>query len=250
MGWSHGRLVAEAYDAKAPIGHSYGDVEYYSRHLAGASGLVLEVGSGTGRILIRLLEAGLDVEGLEQSPAMIEVCRSHCAERGLSLTLYEGDMASFVREHAYAAVIVPAGAINSLDGREGVTRALDCFARSLVGGGQLIVDLEIPGRLSGPRPTRLWHRGEHVWTAEAVHYEYDASTDQVREFVRYDKWTEGLLAASEMHVFRTQNWRPGQFAELVESAGFDVVRMTANYDDEATPGDNDKDWTVHAVRAG
>jgi len=249
MAWAHGRLVAEAFDVKAPIGHSYGDVEYYTRHLAGTTGRILEVGSGTGRILIRLLQAGLDVEGLEHSPDMIAVCRANCQERGLDPVLHEGDMTIFVSERAYETIIAPAGVINSLDGREDTMRALDCFRRSLIPGGRLIVDLEIPGMLTGPQPLRVWHRGDHLWAVDVTHSEFDPSAGQALDYVRYDRWMNGALESSELHIFRTQHWVPDQFADLLEKVGFTDIRVTANYDDNASPGKNDRDWTVHSVLA-
>ena len=58
MSWEYGPLATEVYDLDKPIGHSFGDVEYYTRLLATISGRILEPATGTGRILILLLEAG------------------------------------------------------------------------------------------------------------------------------------------------------------------------------------------------
>lgn len=249
MSWLHGPLVAEAYDAKAPLGHTYGDVEYYTRHLAGVAGRILEVGSGTGRILIRLLEAGLAVEGLEHSPDMIKICRRSSAQRGFEPTLNEGDMVTFIRAGRYEAVIVPAGAISSLDGPDQTRQALRSFRESLTPGGMLILDLEVPGLLTGAQSHRLWRRGNDAWTVAVIESSYDPARNQVHEFVRYDKWTDGALVGSELHTFRTQHWVPEEFAGLLEECGFQDIRITANYDDDARPGPRDRDWSFHAVRS-
>jgi hypothetical protein len=45
-------LATEVYELDKPIGHSFGDVEYYLRRLAGISGRILEPAVGTGRILM------------------------------------------------------------------------------------------------------------------------------------------------------------------------------------------------------
>ena len=65
MSWEYGKLATEVYDLDKPLGHSFGDVEYYTRLLAEVSGRILEPATGTGRILIPLLEAGHEVDGLD-----------------------------------------------------------------------------------------------------------------------------------------------------------------------------------------
>ena len=124
MSWDYGTLATEIYEIDKPIGRSFGDVEYYADLLAGASGRILEPAVGTGRILIPLLEAGHDVEGLDTSPQMLAVCRQHCRDRGLDPALREADMTIHVRLAAYEAVIIPAGSIVLLDGRKATLQAL------------------------------------------------------------------------------------------------------------------------------
>ncbi len=68
MSWDYGALATEVYELDKPIGHSFGDVEYYIRQLSGVSGRILEPAAGTGRVLIPLLEAGFELEGLDSSP--------------------------------------------------------------------------------------------------------------------------------------------------------------------------------------
>jgi Methyltransferase domain len=80
------------YDLDQPIGHSGGDVEYYTRLLAEISGPIPEPATGTGRILVPLLEAGHEVVGLDSSAEMLAVCRRHCHDRGLDPVLREADM--------------------------------------------------------------------------------------------------------------------------------------------------------------
>lgn len=42
MSWDYGTLASEIYEIDKPIGHSFGDVEYYLRSLSGVSGRILE----------------------------------------------------------------------------------------------------------------------------------------------------------------------------------------------------------------
>src|SRR6266481_5594157 len=100
------------------------DCWHYTRQLAGVTGRILEPATGTGRVLVPLLEAGFAVAGLDVSPDMLAVCRQHCWDRGLDPLLREADMTALAESGAYPAIIIPAGSIMLLDGRDEVPRAL------------------------------------------------------------------------------------------------------------------------------
>ena len=69
----YGKLSSEVYDIDKPIGHSFGDVEFYMDRLESCKGPILEPATGTGRILIPLLEKGLNVDGFDSSKDMLKI---------------------------------------------------------------------------------------------------------------------------------------------------------------------------------
>jgi hypothetical protein len=180
MGWGYGTLASEVYDLDKPIGSSFGDVEYYRDALDGIEGCVLEPAVGTGRILIPLLTAGVDMQGYDSSPQMLAICRAYCAERDLDPVLRDGDMTSFVEEQRYAAVIVPTGSITLLTGRQALVDALGCFRACSAPGGRLIVDVPAPQLLAEPKAMRSWSSGDCVWTLQTMHVDYDAAANQTQ----------------------------------------------------------------------
>lgn len=248
MGWDYGTLATEVYELDKPIGCSFGDVEYYARALAGTRGKILEPATGTGRILIPLLEAGLDVEGLDSSPEMLAVCRQHCRERGLDPVLREADMTTFMRPGAFEAVIIPTGSITLLDGRDSALRALACFRESLVPSGRLILDVPSPRLVTEPEPMRYWRRDSYLWTLQTMHVDYDRAANQTTRFLRYEKWRDGSLLATELQPFRLQHWSLQEFGTLLAEAGYTAIRVTADYQDHGQPGPDSDDWTFHASR--
>jgi len=249
MSWDYGALATEIYELDKPIGHSFGDVEYYRRVLAGVSGPVLEPAVGTGRILIPLLDAGLQVEGLDTSPEMLAVCRRNCQERGHDPVLSEADMTSFVQPGRYAAVIIPTGSVGLLDGSGALRQALACFAESLVPSGRLIVDVEPPHLEAAPGPMRHWRRDPFRWTMQAMHVEHDSAANQVTSFLRYEKWEDGTLIATELQPFRLQYWSLAEFGQLLAEAGFTGISVSADYRDGRSPGPRSETWTFQATRA-
>jgi len=145
---SYGKLATEVYDITKPVGQTFegGDrrLEFYLQRLRSCSGRILEPAVGTGRVMIPLLEAGIDVEGLDNSPEMLAICRARCAERGLEPVLHEEDMGSLSLPESYEAIIIPAGSFLLIERREDSLGALKRFRDHLVPGGRLILDLELP----------------------------------------------------------------------------------------------------------
>jgi SAM-dependent methyltransferase len=248
VSWDYGTLAAEIYEIDKPIGHSFGDVEYYAGLLAGTGGRILEPAVGTGRILIPLLEAGHEVEGLDTSPQMLAVCRRHCRDRGLDPVLREADMTNFVRPGAYQAVIMPAGSFELLDGTPAAQQALACFRESLAPGGRLVLDIDPPELVTGPGRMRYWRRDACLWTLQVMHVEYDPAANQTTRLLRYEKWQDGGLLATELQWFRLQHWSLREFEGLLAGAGFTDVLVTADYREDRQPGPASGIWTFHATR--
>jgi SAM-dependent methyltransferase len=247
MNWEYGTLATEVFDLDKPIGHSFVDVEYYTRLLANVSGRILEPATGTGRVLIPLLEAGHEVDGLDSSAEMLAVCRRHCHERGFDPVLREADMTIFVQLAAYEAVIIPAGSIALLDGRKATLQALVCFRDSLVPGGRLFIDVFAPRPAAGHEAMRYWRRGSYLWTLQTLHIEHDVAANQTTRFLRYDKWQDGTLRMTELQTFRLQHWNSEEFEALLAEAGFTHILVAADYKDARTPGAGSGVWTFQAT---
>src|SRR5262245_54211306 len=109
------RLSAWAYDLDKPPGRSFGDIEFLLARLAGCTKPILEPAVGTGRVFIPLLEAGFSIEGFDASDDMLARCRAHCRARGLSPRLDKMRFEDFEYDHAFAAIIVPAGTFELID---------------------------------------------------------------------------------------------------------------------------------------
>jgi SAM-dependent methyltransferase len=249
VSWGYGTLATEVYEIDKPIGHSFGDVEYYADLLAGVGGRILEPAAGTGRILIPLLEAGHEVEGLDTSPQMLAVCRQHCRDHGLDPVLHQADMTEFVRPGAYQAVIIPAGSFELLDGTPAARRALAGFHESLVPGGRLMLDIDPPQLIAGPEPVRYWRRDSFLWTLQVMHAWYDSAANQTTRLLRYEKWQTGGLIATELQWFRLQHWSVREFEGLLAGAGFTDVLVTADHRADGRPGPDSHIWTFHAIRS-
>jgi ubiquinone/menaquinone biosynthesis C-methylase UbiE len=247
MTWGYGRLSTEVYNLDKPIGHSYGEVEFYRDQLESCSGRILEPAVGSGRILIPLVQAGHVVDGTDTSPTMLDTCRANCETHGIDAVLIEADMTTYVNEKAYEAVIVPTGSLMLLDGLEATHDALVSFRRCLTSGGRLIVDIAAPELIAEIGPLRSWRVGDDLWTLTTDHLESDSAKNQTTRWLRYEKWRDGVLATSELQLFRLQWWSVSEFSHVVREAGFSDVEVHADYKVGKPPAPVSDIWTFTAI---
>ena len=116
------------------------DVGFYQWFAEANGGPVLDVGCGTGRVLIPLLEAGLSGVGIDASPQMAARARSALRERGLCGQIFESDMRDFdVGLGQYGFVIIPGYSWQLLVDDGDLLRCLQRCRNHLRPGGQLVL---------------------------------------------------------------------------------------------------------------
>ena len=77
-GYEEYAFIADLYDHVVPYRERQ-DVAFFVEAAQESGGPVLEIGCGTGRILIPTARAGVEVVGLDLSPHMLQVCRTRAA---------------------------------------------------------------------------------------------------------------------------------------------------------------------------
>ena len=115
-------------------------------------GPVLDLCCGTGRVLVPLLEAGLEVEGVDLYPRMLALARSNAAARGHAPRLVAADMRRFETGRRYAAIVIPFNAFaHNLTTDDQLATLARCHAH-LQPGGRLAFDVfsATPAMLAEP----------------------------------------------------------------------------------------------------
>ena len=139
--------TADLYDHVAPY-RARADVGFFVEAAAGAGGPVLEVGCGTGRILIPTARAGVEITGLDQSPGMLSVCRQRLASELEAVRsraqLVLADMRQFDLGRRFALATMPFRPFQHLLTVEDQLSCLATMRGHLIDGGRLILDLFNP----------------------------------------------------------------------------------------------------------
>ena len=91
-------LVADVYDFVHPY-RNRPDIHVFVEAAMEAGSPVLELGCGTGRVLIPMARAGITITGLDASPHMLAVCRQRLSNESVNVrsrvTVLQGDMRDF-----------------------------------------------------------------------------------------------------------------------------------------------------------
>ncbi|MFQ5968764.1 MAG: class I SAM-dependent methyltransferase, partial [Acidimicrobiia bacterium] len=109
-GYDEFGFVAEFYDHVVPY-RERDDIAFWVQMAHDAGGPVLEVGCGTGRVLIPTARAGIQITGLDLSSSMLAVCRHKLAhepdEVRARVKLLEADMRDFHIEPEFRLATTP-----------------------------------------------------------------------------------------------------------------------------------------------
>jgi SAM-dependent methyltransferase len=139
--------LPEFYD-EVPAYVERRDVKFYVDEAQNAGGRVLEVGCGTGRTLVPIARAGVQIDGLDSSPRMLDRCRAKLRDEDDAVKerviLHEGDARGFDLKRQFNLVIAPFRVMQHLTTTEDQLRFLDSVARHLAPAGRLVFDVFNP----------------------------------------------------------------------------------------------------------
>ena len=136
---TYGERHADVYD------HWYSSCEETTiATLAGlaSGGRVLELGIGTGRIAIPLAMKGIDISGIDVSPAMVD--KLHAKTAGKDIAVCIGNFADVSIEGVFSLIFVASGTFFVLLSQEEQVRCFRNAARHLTPNGIFLVEASVP----------------------------------------------------------------------------------------------------------
>ncbi len=237
----HTAELAAIYDA---IYAGRDDAAFWQA-VAAAGGPILELGCGTGRVLVPLARGGAEITGLDLSAQMLERglarLRSEPAEVRDRARLLVADMTSFDLGRRFAAIICPFGGFQQLLTVEQQLACLDRCRAHLLSRGTLVLDLPNPDpappshirdeTVDGEAGARLvdWTDGRRIrWWVTVVGYQRSLqSTDceVTYEILAADGAKRRLTEAISLrYVFRYE------LEHLLVRSGFRLAALYGDYD--------------------
>src|ERR671922_2808375 len=103
-------FIADLYDYVVPY-RTRPDINFFVEAAQASGGQVLELGCGTGRILIPTARAGVHINGLDASEGMLRVCRARLdtepADVRRRTDLHHGDIRHFDLGRRFQLITLP-----------------------------------------------------------------------------------------------------------------------------------------------
>jgi SAM-dependent methyltransferase len=138
-------ILAWEYDQR---NHTFapGEREWYGKYAALSGDPILELACGSGRLLLRLAEAGFQIDGVDNAAAMLRRLRNRISQshhtRPKSIELHEADMAVFQYQRTYSLVLL---GYNSVQYLATPPRLSACFRQAYDGlrtGGRFLLAIQ------------------------------------------------------------------------------------------------------------
>jgi SAM-dependent methyltransferase len=259
--WHHGlvaRWWSEFNDDFRPH-----EIPYFRRQIERSGQPALDVGCGSGRLLIPYLRDGLDVDGCDVSADMIAACREKAERAGLSPTLFVQAMYELDPPRRYRTIYV-CGAFGLGSTREQDLEALRRFRDSLEPRGTLLVDVEVP--YADSSLWRYWLKEERATLPEAAQpprerrrasdgFEYALRTrtielDPLEQRVTYaihaKQWRDSKLQAEEDGQLTINLYFRNELLLMLERAGFSHVIVEGDHND--APATSNDEFIVFVAR--
>jgi SAM-dependent methyltransferase len=137
---TYGERVADVYDEWYTLDDPTAECALLADLAAG--GRVLELGIGTGRVALPLAATGVDVHGIDTSPAIVAKLRAKPGGDAIPVTI--GDMADVPVDGKFSLVFVVFNTFFMLTTKEEQARCFRNVAAHLEPGGRFLVQVFVP----------------------------------------------------------------------------------------------------------
>jgi ubiquinone/menaquinone biosynthesis C-methylase UbiE len=244
-------LIASSWDLLRGDTTHWDDRPRYRELIERYGQPALDVGCGTGRLLLDYLGAGIDIDGVDNSPEMLARCREKAGRLGLHPVLYQQSIEALALPRRYRTILVPSSSFQLVTDPDAAAAAMRRFLVHLEPGGALAMSF-MP----------LWEAGDPLetewWVAEQVRPEdgalvrrwsrarYEPARQLEHTEARYEVVRDGEVVAAETHRRSpaTRWYTHAQVRDLYDAAGFVGVQLFREW--SATPAAAD-DALVVAV---
>lgn len=223
------------------------DAGYYEREAEGVDGPILELGCGTGRIYLRLVEAGHDVRGIDLSEEHLDILRETARERGVEPTVERTDMRLFSYDEKFELIIVPYDTFRYNTTVEDQLRTLENVRTHLSDAGRAVFAFSRPEPEWSARPRTIRAEFSHDGDEYLLMSTFRL-VDEVEQLLEIDEklYRNGTVVGEQ--VVEIARIYKREFEHLLKRAGFGDWEVYGDYEENPLGEGDDTKTTVWSVR--
>lgn len=187
---------------------------------------ILDLGCGTGNILVELSRRNYSVYGIDNSPEMLAICFEKLGEHHQQVNLLEKDMRDFTLPQQVDAVICLCDTLNYLLDEEELLQTFQSINRCLKSEGSFIFDLRTPHYYETTLSNNQWVQEEDdvvlIWNND--YSEQPIMEMNLTFFV--NQVNDMYRRYEEIHIQRC--YEIEKIESLLEKAGFIVEQISSD----------------------
>ncbi|HMB23519.1 MAG TPA: class I SAM-dependent methyltransferase [Anaerolineales bacterium] len=225
--------IASLYDIYVPATF---DIDFFLNETKKSTGEVLELMSGTGRVSIPLLEAGVKLTCVDLSAASNALLQEKLVQKGLQADVYQMDVCELDLPKKFDMVIIPFHSFAHITSPQDQRKALERIREHLLPGGTFICTLGNPalrkqainGQLRLVRTYPLENGCSLLlWTLEDFSAEDHQVVEAMQFYEEYD--ADGVMMSKKFIEIHFRLSGRDEFEELAKEAGFRVRAFYGDY---------------------
>lgn len=217
-------LMAEAWDVLRGDTSGWEDRSWFRDVIRRHGEPVLDVGCGTGRLLLDFLARGVDIDGVDNSPQMLDLLRQKAELSGLDVAdrVHLGRMESLSTPRRYRTIMVPSSSFQLLLEPGQATEAMRRFFAHLQPGGVLAMPFIVMDKPYEEHRTREATLRDGSLVRRTASATFDPATGLEATDDLYEVFRDGVIVRSERfeRPRATRAYTRDQAASLYADAGF------------------------------
>lgn len=239
-------LVASTWDLSRGDTSGWSDRPFYLDIIKKYGQPALDLGCGTGRLILDYMAQGIDVDGVDNSAEMLTICRQKAEKLGLSPNLYDQIVETLDLPRKYRTIVASSSVLQLVTDADQAHIAMGQLLNCLESGGALVGSFSFEWR-EGDALEHDWRqafeiaRPEDGATVKKWGREWFEPEKQVwHAEQRFEVELNGEVITQEFHKMTPEGryYTQAQAVALYQSAGFTSVQVFHEFTHEpALPDD-------------
>lgn len=240
-------FLAEFYDIFHESNYNY---KTYVERLKEYGQDILELGSGTGRILIPLIENDYNALGIESCEDMISLCNKKSQGKA---KVIKGDAKKFYLGRKFDVVLASCNFINKFNKVEDLVSIFKCAKEHLKDNGIFIIDcsllyMELMVNSNGLEETfEFFNKERKTKIVDKVKSTYDFTNSiEVTERILEEYRGEELLRKAEVREELTY-YMPRELKAIIELSGLRIMKESGSLKEDIPIEGNASEMIIYCT---